>query len=714
MNDSRLNFIHLNAEGRWAGFAWSGLELRPDGTLRLASLPVLQGEVPESLDQLAAPAAPAGIALDADGNVYFSVPGQDAVLKLEQCDSTVGALPCAHFGTPRGLLVPRGRAVIFVADSARHRILILDLASRQLVGLWGEAQPAAPRKAPGLFDTPTALAGDAENNVYVVDAGNRRVQKFDASGEVVPAFAEALAASQKVTRPREIAVLSTAERTRVFVLDRASNAIAVFDAAGQLVGEPISLQKYIPDRAMAMGLAVGDAGLFVGDNGQRRILQFTQDETGAYGFVGQAIGYHGPIAALAMDRAGNLLVHTGEAQPPLRLAPGAGYGSAGALWNSQPIAASERAVHWHRLRATVQQPGGGGRVHVRVQTTDDPKSGNPFKTDPAHWPPPPDDVPGLDDLLIGSAPGKYLWVGVLLTGDGLSTPVLSQLRADFDQPSWLEHLPPIYSAGPEEQGAPFLERLLALVESMYGDVEDRIGRMAELFDPAATPAAALPWLAGWLAVDWDEEWSVPVQRDAIAQALARHARSGTAGGLRESLRLLAGVDAVIEEPVLSAEWWALPAVGSPCAAEANSVLGFTTMLATGPAEGAVVGRTASLDRSRLITGEEFGAPLFDELTDQVRISVHRGQLPSEAKLSLVRAVIEREKPAHVICQLSVIEPQFRVGFQARIGVDTVVAGQTDPSGLGPGFILGVASVLSGEPPKRMGRSARLGSVALAD
>ena len=44
---------------------------------------------------------------------------------------------------------------------------------------WGEAGISKP----GSFLSPQHLEFDSENNVYVTDLGNSRVQKFDSSGE---------------------------------------------------------------------------------------------------------------------------------------------------------------------------------------------------------------------------------------------------------------------------------------------------------------------------------------------------------------------------------------------------------------------------------------------------------------------------------------------------------------------------------------------------
>jgi hypothetical protein len=61
---------------------------------------------------------------------------------------------------------------------------------------WGE-----PGAKPGQLNTPHSIAVDAQNNVYVADRGNRRIQVFDADGKFlrqiiidVPAPADARAA----------------------------------------------------------------------------------------------------------------------------------------------------------------------------------------------------------------------------------------------------------------------------------------------------------------------------------------------------------------------------------------------------------------------------------------------------------------------------------------------------------------------------------------
>src|SRR6185503_4858023 len=127
----------------------------------------------------------------------------------------------------------------------------------------------------------------------------------------------------------------------------------------------------------------------------------------------------------------------------------------------------------------------------------------------------------------------------------------------------------------------------------------------------------------------------------------------------------------------------------------NSVLGSTTMLAATHPQGAVVGSTATLDYSNLITNEEFGSPLFESVAHQFTVQIHRSDLSCPETMARVRAVLDREKPAHTDYHLCTIEPRMRVGFQARLGIDAVIGGGREDIRLGSAKLDG-DSVIGGD------------------
>ena len=598
MGPNATNFRYLNRGGVWPDFHWDGLELGSDGALRLISLPAFQGQVPDSVSGLPAPDGPAGIAVDCDGDVYYSDPAGDRIYRIEGCFGTTAAAPCfggpgqeeTQLQTPRGLLLHKHRRALYVADSGNHRIQIFDPDTGQLLESWDG----------GSLATPWSLAADAEGNVYVADYGNHSVVKFTISGDPDPVFWQNMKASGLITAPLAVAV-----STSVFVLDSANNRVYLFHTDGTPVldasGAPVSVTWAQMQKPMCLAVA-GDR-LYIGDNGLRAVLQFNRGG-GGFVFAGEAVGYTGPVAALAIAANGDLLVHTGANMAPIHLSAGSAYSARGTLW-SKAITKSGLKPSWHELQAAVQLSGPEAHFQffVRISDASAPPATDPDGADPF---PAPDWRPidlDIADFFLGGPPSQFLWVAVVFTGDKLSTPAISQIRAEFDHESYLAHLPEIY----RETSPPsdFLLRFLTLFESFFEEPEQAVENLPELFDPQAVPAQYLPWLASWLALDLPGDAIESAQRSDIAGAFAGYAKRGTASGLRDALLTLAGVHAVIEEPILNASWWRLPGVSAACNASAagqtvwtngaSSVLGFTTGLANSQPQGAVVGSTTVLD-----------------------------------------------------------------------------------------------------------------------
>lgn len=734
------NFYYLNRENAWLDFQSAGLDLSPDGAWQLAALPRLAGRPPETIGSLAMPSGPAGIALDPCGAVYFSHPDSATLGVIEPCEGIAlpadclpgeGHLP-GWLNHPRGLLYHPERGALFVADSGNNRIQVFDPRAWQVIDIWGRA--GSPGAGPWNLDTPWSLAGDQQGNVYVADVpdgGTARVLKFDLYGRPQPSFWETARDTAGLQHPTAVAAGTFAGDDCIFVLDDGLNAVVALQPDGQLVTQFGSGLLEGP-----LVLAAGDDVVYVGDNARRQVLVFkpAAPQSSEFAYVGSALGYQGPVAALAIDKRGSLWLHPGWQGPPLRLDISGAYARSGALWGG-PFGSGLRGVRWHSLKADLTWLGGGAHAQFFVFGGDDPSAPPPppdsegFFDIEAGWRalpldatdaliPPPSTVeptraslPPSPDLAalakqINAIPKeRYLWVGAQFTGDGMSSPQLAQVRIDYDHTSYRQHLPAIFSREPAQ--ADLLDRLLSLYESHFEEPEQQIRDLALLFDPDATPAAWLSWLAGWVGLDLLETWPESTQRHAIQQALASYGRRGTAAGLREAVELFAGVQAHVDEPVLGSDWWSLaPDDARDLAGQDVAVLGFTTRLAPGEPEGAVLGGSAVLDGSTLIGEEDYGAPLFEELAHQFTIQVYRGQIQGEPDLERVRATVEREKPAHTTYHLCVIEPRMRVGFQARLGIDTVVAGPLQPSALEGGGADGL--VLGGDPPGQIGVQSQVG------
>ena len=742
-NVSKDNYFFLNREGRWPEFKWSGLDLREDGSLELASLPLLTSALPGAVKTAPTPTGPAGLAIDPSGTLYFSDPDGNRVQRILSCDGTVVATPCmggangkpTNLNAPRGLLIPATRSALFVADSGNHRIQVFDLDTFQLVEIWGQANtagPPQPGSQPGELNTPWTLAGDSSGNIYVVDHGNQRIQKFNALGEVVPAFWKNVQASGLLHQPADIAVWEHDTTIQVFVVDTSpSPAIFIFDSEGHPVLDAKGQARKLTDDHLKqpMGIAAAGDSLYIGDNSAERVFRYRIGD--CFEYVGEAIGYDGPVAALLLDGKGGLWVHAGGSLSPVKLQAQQGYTTAGSLWrrSDKPLQVPDRQVVWHLLQAFAKPLAANAHLDLFAYASNDltqppkvnPSADNAFAGDPKWHSVPSAANLDVTELYIGGTKAKYLWVGALFSGDGTVSPLVRQLRVEFDYPSYAQYLPAVYrdNANCRE----FLPRLLSLFQSLFGGVEHEINSLPVLFDPKAAPKPFLAWLAGCLGLDLDDNWGQEQQRRIIAEIFRLSGRRGTAAGLRESLRLFAGVEAIIEEPILNAAWWSLPSADNSCCQACasgsasgsptwqntqNSILGWTTMLAPAQPQGAVVGTSAVLDQSQLITDEDFGAPLFTDVAYQFSVQVYRSQVMGQDALQGIKAVLEQEKPAHTAYHLCIIDPSFRVGFQSRLGIDTVVGGRPRSLMLGTDQALGQATVLAGADASLLGVESTLG------
>lgn len=736
-DQDRNNYFFLNREGQWPGFRWDGLEPGDDGALRLSSLPLFSGALPEALKTAPVPAGPAGLAIDCFGTMYYSDPDKDQVWRVDACDGSVSPVPCLggsgsqfmQLSRPRGLLVPKHRHSLLIVDSGNHRVQIIDLATLQLLDVWGQANPAAdphPGSQPGQFNSPWAIAEDSQGSVYVVDYGNQRVQKFDVVGSVVSSFWTRIQASALLHQPADIAVNERNGKIWVFVLDATSSSIYVFDQDGNPIldshGQPLAIAD--PALRQPMGLAAAADTVYVGDNARRRVFRFHVDADVT--LVGEAVGYDGPVAALLLEGKGGLLVHPGDSLRPVTLKARGGCRTRGVLWGDAIRVVDRKAV-WHRLQAVLAPLNKVAHLDLFVYASSKdgdapavvPDDASPF-ADPRWNSSCYAANVDLADLYIGSKEAKYLWVGALFSSDGTATPVLKQMRVEFDYPTYDRYLPAIYRN--QATCGDFLVRLLSLCASFNEEVEDKIGALAALFDPKAAPKEFLAWLAGCVGLELDENWDEQKQRTMIAEFFRLSSRRGTASGLRDSLRLFAGVDVVIEEPILDASWWALPGTAESCCEScaahnpsgtgsqgtSDSILGWTTMLAPAQPQGAVVGTSSDLDQSHLITNDDFGFPLFSDVAHRFTVGVYRGQVMCPDVLPRIRAILDQQKPAHTAYQLCIIEPRFRVGFQSRVGIDTVVGGPQRSLALGSEQLLGAETVLAGARASRLGVETRLG------
>jgi sugar lactone lactonase YvrE len=134
------------------------------------------------------------------------------------------------------------------------------------------------------FFGPRGVAIDAQNNVYVTDTGNRRVMEYDGNGTFIRQFAQGLSpalvsapnnAPNQLNEPIGVAVDA---QGNVYVADTNNRRIVKFDKSGNALTN-WTVNAYAPGPYNEPFLAMGaDGNLYASDPTGQQILKF--DPTG--------------------------------------------------------------------------------------------------------------------------------------------------------------------------------------------------------------------------------------------------------------------------------------------------------------------------------------------------------------------------------------------------------------------------------------------------
>jgi len=171
---------------------------------------------------------------------------------------------------------------VYIADSGAGAVFRFDIAL-------GAMTPLKGIQAHGT--TRVFAAGDF--SLYVLDAQNRRVQRFARSGQLLATYGDGI----NLVRPVDIAVDDA--DGRVLVADGAFNQLVAFHPLGR-ASYVVPLRGNERNRVLSIGaIAIGRDALYVSDPACRCIARVARDGTVLDTFGHQVIGQPG---ALAVDR----------------------------------------------------------------------------------------------------------------------------------------------------------------------------------------------------------------------------------------------------------------------------------------------------------------------------------------------------------------------------------------------------------------------------
>ena len=287
------------------------------------------------------PQNPSGIAVDSKGHVWIAAAGAPAaagargargaaVAAVAAAAAGRGAAPAA--AAPGDAPAAQGaRGATAAANPAAGDAHVIKFTSggNFLLQIGTPGQSDSPDSTTTL-NRPSAIAIDeAANEVYVADTGNRRIVVFDATtgahkrhwfgsgdktaGEAPPAYDPAAPAARSF---RDVTCVELSRDGLVYVCDRSSNRIQVFQKNGAFVKEVVVAKDTRAEGSVwdvAFSNDAQERFLYVADGLNKTVWMLQRDTltpVSRFGDGGRYPGLFYAVARVAVDSRGN--VYTGE------------------------------------------------------------------------------------------------------------------------------------------------------------------------------------------------------------------------------------------------------------------------------------------------------------------------------------------------------------------------------------------------------------------
>ena len=215
--------------------------------------------------------------------------------------------PISDQGRPTGLSFDR-HGHLMVADTHYHRILFYEPGGRlceelTIGGSFGSA--------PGEFGFVTDVVQDSQGNFYVSEYGeNDRIQKFSADRQFLLQWGSHGEKLGQFLRPQSLAL---DEQDQLWVADACNHRIQIFDATGdevKLIGH-WGVEGTAPgELRYPYGILLADNHVYVTEFGNHRVQQFTRQGqfVRSWGGPGHAPGQLQQPWSLVRDRGGTFFV----------------------------------------------------------------------------------------------------------------------------------------------------------------------------------------------------------------------------------------------------------------------------------------------------------------------------------------------------------------------------------------------------------------------
>ncbi|MBF0538923.1 MAG: hypothetical protein HQL03_11815 [Nitrospirae bacterium] len=206
-----------------------------------------------------------------------------------------------YFSSPQGVAVD-GSGNVYVVDTGNARIQKFTSDGKFII-TWG-----SNGGGDGQFQHPEGIAVDISGNVYVADRSNNRIQRFTSDGKFIAKWGSEGSGDGQFDWPEGIAIDGSGN---VYVADAGNDRIQKFTSDGKFIAKWGSNGSDDGQFSEPWGITVGgSSNVYVADLGNNRIQQFTSDGKfiAKWGSKGSDDGQFSYPTGIAIDGSGNVYV----------------------------------------------------------------------------------------------------------------------------------------------------------------------------------------------------------------------------------------------------------------------------------------------------------------------------------------------------------------------------------------------------------------------
>jgi phage tail-like protein len=443
---------------------------------------------------------------------------------------------------------------------------------------------------------------------------------------------------------------------RLYVVDENKDYVKVLDPDGRVIEHVTYVDETGKAFAPAAVTVDADGNLLVADaNGIQRF----RVEGGSFEHAG-TFSSESQCSGLALTPEGNIVTAGGDSGVS-EVGDSPGFIDFGTYYSSA-FDADIEACQWHRI--AIDSDGrhpAGTSVQVWTYSSDTLKSQSEIAAlSEDDWL---TSQTNASDFLILSGPGRYLWIRIEIVGNTQATPRLKGMTVYFPRQTYLQYLPAMYQTDPAAKD--FLERFLSIFEATNSSFEGLIEHMPAYFDAYGVPAEFLDWLASWVDMTFHSAWDLSTRRRLLRESADLYRVRGTPAGLKRMVEVAMGLKIQILENFRLRRWLLL---NGGNAGGGSELWG-----------GCQVPRLQLDENSRIGEFALIGTPdpehdPFLVYAHQFIVFVPASQVLTAEKESMLRWILDSDKPAHTTYEFRKVEARFRVGVQSIVGMDTIVGG----------------------------------------